>query len=266
MLPVTHRLTPSGAITQTVRSGRKTRAPSLLAHVVVDPTSQRSPRVAFAVGRGVGNSVVRHQVTRRLRVAVLELIPRLPLGTDVVIRAFPPAATSDLAELSRDVQRVLGTYLQPVQEDDQDADEPSIDQATSSPYIQPTSVVVDGPVERGRISQALWVLATPLRWVLMTLISTYQRFISPALAPTCRYHPSCSTYAGQAVLTHGVGKGFVLSSWRLLRCNPWTRGGLDPIPPRGRWRPDIYPDGSARSPRAVGCEHEPAIASLAQQT
>ena len=48
-------------------------------------------------------------------------------------------------------------------------------------------------------------------------------------APTCKYHPSCSEYAVQAVRRHGLARGSVLAGWRLLRCNPWSRGGFDPV-------------------------------------
>ena len=60
-------------------------------------------------------------------------------------------------------------------------------------------------------------------------IRFYRRVISPALGPRCKYHPSCSAYALQAIRTYGVLRGLVLAGWRLLRCNPWSHGGLDPV-------------------------------------
>ena len=71
-------------------------------------------------------------------------------------------------------------------------------------------------------------------------IVVYQRFISPAFGPRCRYAPSCSTYALQAIRVHGPIKGFILGAWRLLRCNPWSLGGVDHVPRRGRWKPDPW--------------------------
>jgi putative membrane protein insertion efficiency factor len=68
-----------------------------------------------------------------------------------------------------------------------------------------------------------------VRAVLIAPIRFYQRFISPALPNRCKYHPSCSEYAAQAVRTYGVPKGLVLATWRLLRCNPWSHGGVDPV-------------------------------------
>ncbi len=62
------------------------------------------------------------------------------------------------------------------------------------------------------------------------LISLYQRYISPLHKPCCRYYPSCSEYSKQAIEKHGVIKGFLLAIWRLLRCNPYSGGGVDYVP------------------------------------
>ena len=66
-----------------------------------------------------------------------------------------------------------------------------------------------------------------LRSLLVAPIRVYQRLISPLLGPRCRYHPSCSEYAVQAIRSYGALRGLVLAGWRLLRCNPWSRGGFD---------------------------------------
>jgi uncharacterized protein len=65
---------------------------------------------------------------------------------------------------------------------------------------------------------------------LLTLpIRIYQRLISPALPRRCKYEPTCSTYAVEAIRTYGVVRGTVLAVWRLLRCNPFSHGGYDPV-------------------------------------
>ena len=66
---------------------------------------------------------------------------------------------------------------------------------------------------------------------LILLIKIYQKAISPLLPPCCRFTPSCSHYAVEALRTHGFIRGFALTVWRILRCNPWCRGGYDPVPP-----------------------------------
>ena len=71
-----------------------------------------------------------------------------------------------------------------------------------------------------------------MKHLLIGLIRVYQKLISPLLGPRCRFYPSCSSYAVQALTVHGVVKGSGLAAWRLLRCHPWNPGGLDPVPPR----------------------------------
>lgn len=67
------------------------------------------------------------------------------------------------------------------------------------------------------------------RSVVSAPISVYQRVISPALPRRCRYEPTCSRYAVQAIGEFGILRGLVLAAWRLLRCNPWSHGGYDPV-------------------------------------
>ena len=70
---------------------------------------------------------------------------------------------------------------------------------------------------------------TWLRSAFVVPITLYQRLISPFLPRRCRYHPTCSAYAVEAVRSLGIFRGTVLAVWRLLRCNPWSAGGLDPV-------------------------------------
>ena len=79
-------------------------------------------------------------------------------------------------------------------------------------------------------------MINPLAGAAKLLIRGYQRWISPALGPRCRYYPSCSQYALEAVGRHGFWKGTLLGTWRVLRCNPWSKGGVDHIPEQGKWR------------------------------
>ena len=68
-----------------------------------------------------------------------------------------------------------------------------------------------------------------IRSVAVMPIRLYQILISPALGQRCRYYPSCSEYAVQAIERFGILRGLVLAGWRLLRCNPWSRGGVDHV-------------------------------------
>ena len=65
--------------------------------------------------------------------------------------------------------------------------------------------------------------------IVLAPVRAYQRFISPAIPRRCKYHPSCSAYAVQAVEGFGILRGVVLAVWRVLRCNPFSHGGYDPV-------------------------------------
>jgi uncharacterized protein len=80
-----------------------------------------------------------------------------------------------------------------------------------------------------------------VRAVATLPIRLYQRVISPALPRRCKYHPSCSAYAVQAIRSYGILRGVVLAGWRLLRCNPWSHGGLDPVSEQRVFRPRAAP-------------------------
>lgn len=69
-----------------------------------------------------------------------------------------------------------------------------------------------------------------IKKVLLSLIVFYKKCISPGLMSRCKYYPSCSSYAYDAVEKHGAIKGILLSLWRILRCNPFSKGGYDPVP------------------------------------
>ena len=71
--------------------------------------------------------------------------------------------------------------------------------------------------------------ATAVRTVVVLPIKLYQKTVSPLTGSRCKYYPSCSEYAVQAISKFGILRGLVLAGWRLLRCNPWSHGGFDPV-------------------------------------
>ena len=73
------------------------------------------------------------------------------------------------------------------------------------------------------------VVFTEMRMFAVGPIKMYRRFVSPMLPPSCRYWPSCSEYMLQAIQKHGVLKGGLLGAWRIIRCNPWSKGGIHPV-------------------------------------
>ncbi len=68
-----------------------------------------------------------------------------------------------------------------------------------------------------------------MKKILVSLIGAYRRFISPVKKPCCRFYPSCSEYAIEAIETYGAFKGTAMAIWRVLRCNPFCKGGYDPV-------------------------------------
>jgi putative membrane protein insertion efficiency factor len=112
--------------------------------------------------------------------------------------------------------------------------------ATVSPRSRPRPATLDeasergGPVgqpERGGDAGAAG-RAGPVARALLMLIRAYQRWISPALAPRCRFYPSCSAYAVTAIERFGAARGSALAVWRLLKCQPFHPGGIDHVPTR----------------------------------
>ena len=110
-------------------------------------------------------------------------------------------------------------------------------QAPTSQYPEPHPVEpaeADGSAGQSTLfprprSILAWVLA-PITWLIIALIRCYQRWISPGLPPSCRFAPSCSQYALEAVQRYGALKGVWLGARRLVRCHPWHPGGFDPVP------------------------------------
>lgn len=94
----------------------------------------------------------------------------------------------------------------------------------------------------------LWNVGAPARLLLVGLIGLYRFTLSGWLGGQCRFSPTCSRYAEEAVRTHGAIKGVLLACRRVLRCNPFGRGGLDPVPPAGPAR--LY-DGTIQRPASL---------------
>jgi putative membrane protein insertion efficiency factor len=100
----------------------------------------------------------------------------------------------------------------------------------------------------------------PLTLLLVGLVRGYQLIVSPWFAPRCKYYPSCSSYALTALRVHGPVRGTGLAAWRLLRCNPWSLGGVDPVPPRrGARAPDGGEQTSDDPPRTSPAGGRPPV-------
>lgn len=76
----------------------------------------------------------------------------------------------------------------------------------------------------------IFTISGASKWTFLTLIRVYQNIVSPYLGDRCRFYPSCSQYAQQAIVSHSVVKGLYLTCRRILRCHPFHKGGFDPVP------------------------------------
>jgi putative membrane protein insertion efficiency factor len=86
-----------------------------------------------------------------------------------------------------------------------------------------------------RAHAALWAAGAPFRLLLLALIRVYRVTLAGWLGGQCRFYPTCSHYAEEAIRVHGAVKGTVMAAWRIARCGPFTAGGVDP-PARRGWR------------------------------
>ncbi|RAX48446.1 membrane protein insertion efficiency factor YidD [Arthrobacter sp. AQ5-05] len=97
----------------------------------------------------------------------------------------------------------------------------------------------------------LWFLIDIPRNLIIGFLMVYRRIISPIYGDVCRYFPSCSAYGLEAVTVHGAVKGIGLTIWRVLRCNPFSHGGIDYVPEGRR----IWPEG--KTPKIMVLNHPP---------
>ncbi|MCR5708247.1 putative membrane protein insertion efficiency factor [Ruminococcus sp. YRD2003] len=79
-----------------------------------------------------------------------------------------------------------------------------------------------------------------MKYIIISLIRFYQKFISPLTSPKCKYYPTCSCYALTSVKRFGAIRGSALAAWRILRCNPWSMGGIDYVPEKFTFKVKKY--------------------------
>ena len=194
------------------------------------------------MSRAVGNSVVRHRVLRVLRAQTRPLLGTLPSGSLLVVRALPPAAAADSAHTR--LGPPLGAGLRGAQ-------------GRAAGSVRVSGVVASiGDRLALRSTRPLNPVSRVLTWPLLALIRLYQWTLSPLLGPVCRYHPSCSRYGFGSIHDHGPLLGSWLAGRRILRCNPWARGGVDPVARRGAgWATLVW---RARAPEGAEALEDPA--------
>lgn len=227
MLPAASRIRRREDFRVTLRRGRRAGAAALSCFLMTEPaqhgpdqygpamratvdTDLPPPRAGFIVGRDVGPAAVRNRVRRRLRHLAASRLAALPPGSRWVVRASPNARSRSSAELGATLDRLLDRLLAAEDPDGGGRCSPDRSRYRRSP--------------RGR--------GNLMRAVLLVLLAGYRRGVSPLLRPRCRYYPSCSAYAEQAIRDHGAVRGLLLTLRRLARCHPFAPGGVDPVPTR----------------------------------
>lgn len=85
-----------------------------------------------------------------------------------------------------------------------------------------------------RLARLAWTLGAPMRLVLVAAIRGYRVTLGGFLGGQCRFYPTCSMYAEEAIASHGAVRGVALAAWRIARCGPFTSGGVDHVPPSHR--------------------------------
>ena len=119
-----------------------------------------------------------------------------------------------------------------------------------TPRVTPEQLLARAPHEFNTSGGVLGAVKQAPQNLLIALLKLYRTLVSPLYGDVCRYFPSCSAYALEAVTVHGAVRGLGLSVMRLLRCHPWAAGGIDRIPGGGREFPTL-----ATTPRIVLLNH-----------
>ena len=99
----------------------------------------------------------------------------------------------------------------------------------------------------------------PLTWLLVGFVRVWRAVISPLYGNVCKYYPSCSAYGLEALKVHGAFRGSAYTVWRILRCNPWSNGGYDPVPGTQEalaWAEEQRLPKTCPAPHGVGTDHQ----------
>jgi putative membrane protein insertion efficiency factor/ribonuclease P protein component len=196
-------------ITLLFDNGQKFSAASMLAIYL---STNQSGRLAFIAGKKLGAAPLRSRAKRRLReAAALQAAPWD--GYDVVFVARKGAIQNDFKEIEADIKRLKEKLL-----------------SSKTPKHGSACLRVTAQQQRAPYAVILSFIHDIPKNIALGCITIYRHAISPLFPPSCRYIPTCSEYALEAIRIHGFIRGSALAARRVGRCHPWHDGGYDPVP------------------------------------
>jgi len=205
--PATERLSGRQEFAGTLKDGRKISGENLTLYYLRVEGEGR--KFGVIVGKRAGGAVARNRIKRILRESYRHSKNLLPAGIWLILRWTPPFGATP-----HNYHRTLGKELR------KQADA-LLAELAGKPEMSRQEA-------QGNCNSNLLVWRGWTYSLLTAPIRLWQTYISKFFPPSCRYHPSCSSYALQALAKYGLLRGSVKSMWRLLRCNPFSAGGYDP--------------------------------------
>lgn len=195
------------------------------------PGEQDQTHLGVSAGRSVGGAVQRNRAKRVLRAAVSPLLEQVPPGWEIVLVARKPLLDAPFSSVQNALRSLLVRAALIMDKMDSDLASEKPLQDLEPPPVAEIPHEDDHSVPEPRLRDLSLRLENWPRFLLLALIRFYQVTFSRLLPPdTCRFYPSCSHYGYQAIYKYGALKGSWLTIWRILRCNPFNRGGFDPVP------------------------------------
>ena len=192
------------------------------------PNDSGRSRLGITVTKKVGPAVTRNRLKRKIREFFRLNSANWPSGMDYLFIARHSAGGLTSARLKADLNQAalklskLRSNPPAEKRDGSGPEAQSVGPAPAATTAQPVNP----------LKAVLEFIQSVLADLALGLIFLYQRFISPLFPPACRFRPTCSSYAAQAIKIHGFWRGSFLAAKRLLKCHPLHPGGDDPVPPR----------------------------------
>ena len=184
----------------------KVKANRYLVMYIVE-NNQAINRLGISASKKVGNSVVRHHFYRLVRESYRLHEKIFNSGLDIVVVAKKSAALRGQARRGEPIRRLRAHF-----------------------YILENCIIYVSEQDNAYSGIYVQKIVINMKNIMISLIKIYRKYLSPLKSTKCPYFPSCSEYGLEAIEKYGALKGGMLALWRILRCNPFSKGGYDPVP------------------------------------